>query len=142
MNDILTIIIENGTKRIRLHHSAKIIIAEGGCGYRTINSEIAEWLYLALAGHSIYQRPETVCFSYAYAARAIIQHRQALKPAWRLAQEVIEQWGWHIQPWLGYVRMTADGHVIENAPEYTTCFCLVTGRETYAGGYFMYIGER
>ena len=91
--------------------------------------EVAEWLYVALTGHSYDDIPYNAAFFKANGARAYIQARQHTKAAWRIAQEVVNQWGEHIQPWLGCLIQADDGTIIQDAPEYTVLFSLATGRE-------------
>lgn len=89
---------------------------------------ISDWLYLALAGHSHDQPPFLATTYQANAARARILARQQDLPAWRIAQEVINQWGTHIQPWLGCL-IEKDGQVVEDAKEYRLLYDLMTGKE-------------
>lgn len=127
---------------IGLSPTPLVIPAEG---YLNLVGEVAEWLYVALTGHTYDEPPfqPNCSLIRANAARAYIQAKQHTQAAWRIAQEVVEQWGLHIQPWLGCIIQSDDGKIVEDAQEYWSIYCLVTGAEIPSAlQYSIWVSER
>ena len=67
-----------------------------------LSGDVARWLYIALTGRPIDDlNPSRYNLNYASCARAHIAQRRH-RPAYKLADQVIRQWGYHIHPWLGF----------------------------------------
>jgi hypothetical protein len=126
-NVYLVINIEQRTRRVMQIGLSLTPIVIANEGRLNLVGDIAQWLYIALTGHRYDEPPKRSSLIQANAARAHIQARQHTKPGWRIAYEVISQWGLHIQPWLGCL-IEQDGKIVEDVPEYRLLFDLVTGR--------------
>lgn len=91
--------------------------------HEVLSGEIAEDLYMALAGHSYGEDPGTANYALAFEARQMIRQNsrkffgEARRQA-RLAGEVIDKWGEKIVPWLHVAKLGKEGGVIVDAPEY------------------------
>lgn len=143
MNHIHLIInIEQHTRRVLQVGLSPTPLVIPDPGRLNLVSPISDWLYLALTGHAYDQPPFHATFYQANAARAHILARQHTKPAWRIAQEVINQWGHYIRPWFGCL-IQQDGQVVEDAKEYHLLYNLATGKEiSPVEQNFLWVGER
>lgn len=83
-------------------------------GDTVVNGEIAELLYLSIAGHTFEEHPDEADKSRAIGAR----WRLCSFETARVAHMALIQFGHRIKPWFGSTPIDSDGHPVVNAEQH------------------------
>lgn len=106
-------------------------------GLTILFGELANLLYMALAGHAMDDSPFNMHPVLARSARASLARRRVTGEAGiDLINEVINNWGEYIRPWLGAKLIDQAGEPIENLPAYRSIVWLTDSTIEVAEDYY------
>ena len=84
-----------------------------------MTGKLVKKFYVALSGHSFDESGDAASVKRALAAREEIRRKRRRQLAVVILQRALANWGDHIDPWLGQVRLDDQGHPLPNwPPEY------------------------